>query len=165
MQREQGDSSETQSGQRQPTWRSGGTESKAREGRRERKEDTTRGRPREEGGCAEARGAETRGDLHLSFRSVSGTSDGELVQHAGVSFHLVDDKHLREKEGSVQAPGSLPLKAPRGPGSDAPLPATCTNQANFLPPSDSPLFSPCSPPLPPLPCNLLCDWLVALAQK
>lgn len=39
-------------------------------------------------------------DLHLSFWSISGTSDRELVQDAGVPIHPVDDKHLRaEGEG------------------------------------------------------------------
>ena len=71
-------------------------------GRRgDEKEDKTRGRaPGREvegvclGGGEKLRG-ELWGDLHLSFWSVSGTSDGELVQDTDVSVHLVDNKHLQ----------------------------------------------------------------------
>lgn len=79
---------------------SGGRENKVREGRGDRK-IKLEGGPRERsggGGCLRgAGGAEgrTSGDLHLSFWSVSGTSDGELVQDTDVSIHLVDDKHLQ----------------------------------------------------------------------
>lgn len=101
MQREHGESGEGQSWMWPPMRRPLRREREQGQGRKRRQEDKTRGRPPGEkwgGGCLRgAGGAEgrTSGDLHLSFWSVSGTSDGELVQDTDVSIHLVDDKHLQ----------------------------------------------------------------------
>lgn len=59
---------------------------------------------------AEELGWRPRGDLHLSFWSVSGTGDGELVQSAGVPVHLVDDEHL---QGTRRAHRCLALPGPK----------------------------------------------------
>ena len=48
-----------------------------------------------------------QGNLHLSFWSISGTRDRELVQNAEVPIHFVDDKHLWG-EGHVHRCVALP---------------------------------------------------------
>lgn len=74
----------------------------------EKQEDKTRGRaPGERGGvcvsvCVVGKGHREMednlwGDLHLSFRSVSGASDRELVQQAEVPIYPVDDEHLQRR--------------------------------------------------------------------
>lgn len=96
--------SEGQSGTWQPAWRiirvGGGERTRSVKEEERGRKIKREGGPRESGVCmclVEAQGAEGRalGHLHLSFWSVSGTSDSELVQDTEVSIHLVNDKHLQ----------------------------------------------------------------------
>lgn len=100
MQREQGDSSEAQAGAAAINPLGGQVGREQGQGRKRERQTQ----------LAREEGVWGRADLHLSFGSVGGAGDGELVEHAGVPLHLVDDKHLREREGSVRTPGSLPRR-------------------------------------------------------
>lgn len=145
----------------------GGRENKVREGTGEKQEDKTRGRALGERGgvcvsvCVVGKGHREMeddlwGDLHLSFRSVSGASDRELVQQAEVPIYPVDDEHLKRRGCTHMAnsPCVQRQSAPRrGPGHEHPCPASCTHSPNFPPATHSFFFLPASSPGPPLPCK------------
>lgn len=46
-------------------------------------------------------------DLHLSFWSISGACDRELIQVAGVPIHLVNDEHLQGRRACTQISSCL----------------------------------------------------------